>query len=114
MSTYRQGDGETKHVYATAPTTRADGVTPLSADEISHYARFLTFDGGGALEQAVQLIDGRFDEDIDIDSATPGVYEYWYQTVDTGGRHSADSEKATLEILPPFALPNPPTGIGVS
>ena len=112
MATYRQGTGEIKRVSGTAPTERADG-TPLPANEISHYARFLTFDGGAPIEQAVTLVSGEFDEDIDIDSATPGVYQYWYQTVDTGGRHSADSTIVSLEILAPFAMPNPPTGLGV-
>ena len=111
MATYRQGTGEIKRISGTAPTKRADG-TPLDPGQISHYAQFLQFDGQQpVLESAVNLINGEFDEDIEIDLATPGIYEYWYQTVDSGGQHSIDSTKATLEILPPFALPNPPSGI---
>ena len=111
MTTYRQGDGLIHRIKGLAPTERADG-TPLPAGEISHYAQFLQFDGQQpVLESAVNLVNGEFDEDIDIDSATPGIYEYWYQTVDSGGRHSVDSAKATLEILLPLAPPNPPTGI---
>ena len=108
MSTYRQGFGHIKTVSATAPTERSDG-TPLSAGEIDYYARFLTFDGGQPVEQAVALVNGAFDEQIDIDAATPGIYEYWYQTVDTDGRRSVDSERVTLEILVPLVAPSPPT-----
>jgi hypothetical protein len=108
---YRQGSGEIKRVGGTAPTERVDG-TALPPSEISHYARFLTYDGGQSLESAVVLVNGEFDEDIDIDAATPGTYLYWYQTVDTVGNHSVDSAGATLDILAPFALPLPPSGIG--
>jgi len=115
---YRQGNGETKRVHALGPTARADG-TPLAVSEISHYIRFLSFEGGAVLEQTVTLVDdantpeydGEFDEVIDIDSQTPGMYEYWYQTVDTDGRNSVDSERIQMDILIPLVSPNPPTAL---
>jgi hypothetical protein len=118
VTIYRQGYGETKTMRAIGPVAREDG-TALSIEEISHYARFLTFDGGPPLEQVVYLIedagtpeyDGEFDERVDIDNQTPGVYEYWYQTEDTDGRRSANSEVVSMEILAPLVAPLPPTDL---
>jgi len=118
MATYRQGNGDTKTVKALGPTTRTDGVA-LAVSEISHYAQFMSFNGGDPVEQAVNLVedantpeyDGEFDEVVIIDDQTPGTYTIWYQTVDTDGRRSADSEVLTLEILAPLVAPNPPTSL---
>lgn len=118
MATFRQGTGQTKTIKAIGPTTREDG-SALAVDEISHYIRYLRFENGPPIEQNVQLVedtntpeyDGSFDEEVDIDSQTPGVYEYWYRTEDTGGRQSKNSEILTLEILVPLANPRPPTGL---
>jgi hypothetical protein len=118
METYRQGNGHTKTISALGPTEREDG-TPLGVHEIKHYLRFIKFDNGQPISQAVQLIedantpeyDGSFDETIEIDDHTPGIYEYWYRTVDTDGRESLDSDILTLEILIPLVPPNPPTNL---
>lgn len=119
MSLFRQGNNDIHNIHGIAPSQRADG-SPLPIGNISHYIQFLSFNGGVPLESAVSLIDGAFgargstaSEDIDIDNTEAGLWEYWYQTVDMGGRRSIDSDKARLEILPPFAMPNPPTGISV-
>lgn len=117
---YIQGNGEVRLIKALGPTQRADGV-PLAIDEISFYSQFMTFNGGPISEMAVNLVDdvntaaydGHFDEAIDIDTQEPGTYEYWYQTVDTGGRSSVDSEHVSMVILPPLVAPNPPTNIVV-
>ena len=95
MTTYRQGNGDTKRIRALGPTMREDGEF-LAVSEISHYAQFITFNNGDKIESAVNLIedastpeyDGEFDEIIAIDDQSPGVYEYWYRTVDTDGRVS--------------------------
>lgn len=116
MATYRQGYGHTKTISALGPVAREDN-TPLDKSEIAHFLRYLSYEGGEPVIQPVTLVedpittgyDGSFDEVIDIDSQTPGVYQYWYRTVDTDGRQSRDSEVLTLGILPPLALPLPPT-----
>jgi hypothetical protein len=118
MATYRIGNGETKRVRAIGPTARADG-EPLAVSEISHYAQFMSYDGGTPVEMAVNLVedastpeyDGEFDEIITIDDQQAGMYEYWYQTVDTDDRRSVDSERMPLLILPPLVAPLPPTGL---
>ena len=118
MATYRQGSGEVKKIKALGPVARADGVV-LPISEISHYAQFISFNGGAAVEQAVNLIedantpeyDGEFDENIIIDDQVPGTYTIWYQTVDTAGRRSKDSDILTMDILAPLVAPNPPTNL---
>ena len=121
MTTYRQGNGEVHTVKALGPTERTDG-TPLSVDEIAHYIRTLSFEGGLTTEQVVNLVedvntpeyDGSFDEQINIDDQTPGIYHYTYRTVDTGGRESVESNELILEILPPLANPAAPTVLGLA
>ena len=115
METYRQGEGQLHQFTGTAPTTRTDG-TPLAPGEIDHYVRFAAYrqpDGTWLApeEMDVQLVDGAFDEIVDIDALAVGYYEYYYQTVDTGGRHSVDSASVGFDVLAPLANPNPPTDI---
>lgn len=114
--TYRIGEGDTKVFTAMGPTQREDG-TALDKTEISHYNRYLSYNGGAEIAQAVTLVedagtpeyDGQFDEVVDIDSvAEAGDYVYSYTTVDTGDRESKRSNYITLHILAPFALPLPP------
>jgi len=121
MTSYRQGTGATKTITALGPVARTDG-TPLAPSEISHYLQFISFNGTPGVPHAVNLVedaatpeyDGAFDEVIDIDSQSAGVYTYWYRTVDVNGLESPDSPTLVLEILPPLAKPLPPTGLSVS
>ena len=110
MSIHRQGFGEIRTISAVAPTERADG-TPLSAAEIERYDFYLQYEGGAITQLPVQLVDGVFTEGVDIDTVGAGTYSIWYRTVDTDGRESIDSAVLALDILPPLAVPNPPTGI---
>jgi len=126
MAEFRQGEGQTKRIRALGPTTRADG-TPLAIDEIAHYLRHIDYmdpdgnPGAASAPQVVTLIedastpeyDGEFDELIYIDSQAAGTYTIHYQTVDTGGRESDLSAPYTMVILPPLAIPNPPTNMAV-
>lgn len=118
---YRQGKDAVRKVQALGPTEREDG-TPLGVAEIDHYNRYLSFNGGVLLQMKVQLIenantpeyDGAFDEVIYIDDQAAGTYVYYYTTVDKDGQESAPSESITLEILPPLAVPNPPTNLATA
>jgi len=114
---YRQGEGLSHQFLGAAPTERADG-TALDSSEIDHYVRLVTrkdpvTGNWSATERMdVQLVGGKFSEIVDIDALTPGVYAYWYHTVDTGGRESTDSDSIQMEVLAPLAAPNPPMIIG--
>ena len=125
MAEFRQGEGATKTFKALGPTTRTDG-TALAISEISHYIRFVEWtDENGTVHPVEQMnvdfiedantpeYDGQFDEVVDIDAIGVGSYDYWYRTVDTGGRESADSERVNLVVLAPLANPSPPTSITV-
>lgn len=107
---YRQGNGNVHTFTGTAPTERADG-SPLAAGDIDHYVREV--DGPLGIEYMdVYLTAGSFSEPVAIDVLQPGTYTYRYQTVDSGGRISVPSEQVVLEVLAPFALPNPPLMLG--
>jgi len=126
MTIYRQGNGSTKTFKALGPTERANG-EPLAISEIANYIRFVEWtDVNGTVQPVEQMdvlliedvntpeYDGEFNEIVDIDALALGNYNYWYRTVDTGGRESVDSVITSFEVRPPFAAPNPPTSISIS
>ena len=114
---YRQGTGEVKRIAALGPTTREDG-SVLEVSEVALYLMGISYNGGDVLESAVNLIenastpeyDGEFDEVLNIDDLTVGVYSITYKTVDVGGLQSRPSDPLVLEILAAFpkAPPTPP------
>ena len=110
MTIHRQGFGEIRVISATAPTERADG-TPLPISEIDRYDWYIEYNGGTVTQSTTQLVNGEFTEAVDVDTVGAGTYRLWYRTIDTDGRESVDSEVLSLEILPPLAVPNPPTNI---
>lgn len=124
MQRFFQGNGETTRFTALGPTQRKDG-SALNISDISHFIRFFEYDDGSGpvagTPMDVQLVDdantpeydGVFDEIVDVDTVGIGIYTYWYRTVDTGGRQSAESERVSIEVLPPIAAPNPPTNVSV-
>lgn len=111
MALIYQGENATHIFRGTAPTTRADG-TDLASNEISHYIRFVEAPNGDVEQMDVLLVDGAFNEEVSADAVAVGVYTYWYRTVDTGGRQSADSITVQLDVRAPLAPPNPPAVIG--
>jgi len=95
---FHQGNSETYQVAAVAPKYREDG-SLFDPGDISHYLQVLSYEGGSALESAVDLTFGQFDEVIDIDAQVPGQYVYGYKSVDTDGQVSNMSGTVVLNIL---------------
>ena len=113
---YNQGKGELHTFTGQAPTERADG-NPIVASEIDHYIRHIAYrDASGKWSELetmdVQLVDGQFSEQLNIDAVPVGHYEVWYQTVDTNGLVSEDSDAIALDIKAPLVNPNPPKVTG--
>lgn len=107
MKQLRQGLDESTRVGGVAPTERKDG-TPLGPVT---FFRFSSFDGGAVVEEEVGFTDGFFDGTMVADDMAVGLYVYHYQVEGEHGIRSDDSEVLSLEVLPPFAKPNPPTGL---
>jgi hypothetical protein len=119
MNTYRQGEGLVKTFRGTAPTYRAPDVNgvikPLPPGEIAGYVMFAQHEGDSVIENIdITLVNGAFSEPLNVDLVSPGMWKYWFRTVDTIGQESINSEVLTLEVLAPLANPNPPTGIGIA
>jgi hypothetical protein len=120
MSTYRQGEGEIKTFHGIAPTHREPSAKfpdgePLPPGDIAGYIMFAQYEDETVVETIdIQLVDGAFSEPLEVDLVSAGTWKYWFRTVGIRGLQSADSEVLTLEVLAPFAPPNPPTGLSVS
>jgi hypothetical protein len=112
MSQFRQGEGYVKVMSATAPTERQDG-SSLEQQLITGYLFSMEYEDGLFIEDMpVQLINGKMSENIVIDDQEPGVYTITYKTTTANFLEGGPaSVPYILDILPPFAPPNPPNGI---
>lgn len=83
-----------------APTDRTDG-TPLSADEIKHYAVSYGENSSNAAPTNVTVVGESYSVEL-----SPGNYFFCVATVDTGDRRSDNRCSSRIIDPPPTANPS--------